>query len=50
MRIGVIVRAGSMWVGLHYSKANRRYCINIVPCVTIWIVRKGGVVPCKSKM
>lgn len=44
-RIGVLFRLGSLWVGVHYSSANRRFCINFVPCVTVWITLRGGIAP-----
>ena len=46
---GVLTNWGSIWVGAHYSPYTRRLCINAVPCVTLWITRKGGAVPCKAK-
>lgn len=45
MKAGVLFRLGSLWVGAHWSRANRRLCINLVPCVTLWIVARGGVTP-----
>lgn len=42
---GLLFRWGSLWIGLHWSPANRRICINLVPCVTVWIVLKGGIRP-----
>lgn len=45
MRYGILFRPGSLWVGAHWSKGNRRLCINLIPCVTIWITLRGGVVP-----
>lgn len=47
MRVGLIFRLGSAWIGAHWSEANRRWCINVVPCVTIWLTLKGGKVPGK---
>jgi hypothetical protein len=35
-RCGIIFRIGSLWVGAHWSGENRRLCVNLVPCVTIW--------------
>ena len=32
----------SAWIGVHYSKRERRVCINLVPFVTIWVALKGG--------
>ncbi len=45
MKAGILVRGGSAWVGVHWSSYNRRFCINLVPFVTIWITLKGGNVP-----
>lgn len=45
MKAGVLLRLGSAWIGVHWSPYNRRFCINLVPFVTIWITLKGGNVP-----
>ena len=45
LHIGVLWRAGSCWIGVHWSPYNRRLCINLLPCVTIWIVLAGGKAP-----
>ncbi|WP_424682950.1 hypothetical protein [Frateuria sp. YIM B11624] len=45
MKAGILFRWGSLWVGAHWSRANRRLCINLVPCVTLWICAPGGVTP-----
>jgi hypothetical protein len=45
IKLGILVRAGSAWVGVHWSPYNHRLCINPVPCVTLWIVFPGGNVP-----
>ena len=39
---GALFRPGSLWIGAHYSKANRRWCINLLPMVTFWLCLKGG--------
>lgn len=39
-KIGVLVRGGSAWLGVHYSKYCKRVCINILPCITLWIGNK----------
>lgn len=44
-RCGWLARKGSMWVGVHYSPGNKRWCINLIPCVTLWITKPGGTVP-----
>jgi hypothetical protein len=50
MKFGILVRAGSLWVGAHYSRSNRRWCVNLLPCVTFYIVLAGGVAPDVEKM
>lgn len=42
---GVLMRAGSFWVGTHWSGRNKRLCVNIVPCVTVWFTWPGGARP-----
>lgn len=45
LRCGLLARWGSCWIGVHYSAFDRRYCINVLPCVTLWITLPGGYVP-----
>lgn len=45
MNFGILFRLGSFWVGAHWSRRNRRLCVNPVPCVTIWFSLKGGTPP-----
>lgn len=47
MKYGVLFRPKSFWIGCHYSDANKRFCINLLPMVTIWITLKGGRTPKK---
>lgn len=47
---GILFRVQSFWIELHYPKFNKRYCLNLLPCITIWWVRKGGVSVDKTKM
>lgn len=42
---GVLFRLSSLWIGVHYSPYNRRFCINLIPCVTLWITKAGGYRP-----
>jgi hypothetical protein len=42
---GWLVRKESLWMGVHYSAFNKRWCINLIPCVTLWITRPGGKAP-----
>jgi hypothetical protein len=45
MKIGILFRLASAWVGVHYSPWNKRVCVNLVPFVTIWVTLKGGNTP-----
>ncbi|QEG09737.1 hypothetical protein CPT_Pepon020 [Stenotrophomonas phage Pepon] len=42
-RFGVLFQPTALWLGAHYSKHNRRLCINLLPMVTLWIARPGGL-------
>jgi hypothetical protein len=44
-KCGLLFRIGSMWIGYHWSRKNRRICINLIPIVTFWITLPGGNVP-----
>jgi len=43
--IFLLFKLHSFWIGIHYSEYHRRYCINILPCITICIVKKNGKIP-----
>ena len=45
MKCGVLLRWESLWVGVHYSPYNRRFCVNLIPFVTVWITKAGGKAP-----
>ena len=45
MRIGMLFNPRAFWVGGHYSRHNKRLCVNLVPMVTFWFVLKGGNIP-----
>lgn len=45
MKAGMLFRLGSAWIGVHYSSYNRRFCINPLPFVTVWVCLRGGKVP-----
>lgn len=45
LHIGVLFRLASCWMGVHYSAYERRFCINPLPCVTVWITLPGGHIP-----
>jgi len=44
-RAGLLFRLASGWVGWHWSAYNKRLCINLIPCCTIWVCLPGGNVP-----
>ncbi|AGR48101.1 hypothetical protein SmphiM12_469 [Sinorhizobium phage phiM12] len=45
MKAGVLFRLGSLWIGAHWSPHNKRLCLNLIPCVTVWITLPGGITP-----
>lgn len=45
LEAGLLFRLGSFWIGAHWSEYNRRICINLVPCVTLWVCLPGGITP-----
>ena len=42
---GLLWNPNALWLGAHYSPANRRHCINLVPCLTVWVRLPGGNEP-----
>lgn len=42
---GILFRWSSLWVGVHWSPYNKRLCLNLIPCLTVWITAPGGVPP-----
>jgi hypothetical protein len=50
LQCGILFNTGAWWIGVHYSPYNKRYCINVLPCITIWISLPDGNVPARSKM
>lgn len=42
---GIILRAGSFWVGFHWAGYNKRLCVNPLPCLTFWFIWQGGIAP-----
>lgn len=33
--VNLVIRAGSLWVGCHYSEYYKSVCIALIPCVVI---------------
>jgi len=44
-RTGILFRLASFWIGIHYSKSCKRWCLNLIPCVTLYINKPNGVLP-----
>lgn len=42
---GLLLNPKALWVGGHYSAHNKRLCVNIFPCLTIWWAQPGGNLP-----
>lgn len=42
---GLLWNPHALWLGAHYSPMNRRHCINLVPCLTVWVRLPGGKEP-----
>lgn len=47
--IGTRFNWNAVWIGMHYSKYNKRTCLNLIPFVTFWVVFAGGTPPLKDK-
>jgi hypothetical protein len=45
MKIGILFRWASGWIGVHYAPYHKRWCINLIPFVTLWITAPGGTTP-----
>jgi len=43
--LGVLFNPSAVWFGAHWSGFNRRLCVNVVPCLTLWVVLPGGTEP-----
>ena len=42
---GLLWNPHAWWIGAHYSPQNKRHCINLVPCLTVWVRLPGGKEP-----
>ncbi len=43
--VGLLFNKHAWWIGVHYSKHNKRVCINLLPCLTLWATQRGGTEP-----
>ena len=42
---GLLFNPSAFWVGCHYSYEQGRYCINLLPCLTVWVTERNGRAP-----
>lgn len=42
---GLLFNPHAWWLGIHYSPYNKRHCINLVPCLTVWVRLPRGKEP-----
>lgn len=42
---GLLYNPHAWWLGVQYSNACHRWCINLVPCLTFWVRGFGGHEP-----
>lgn len=42
---GLLFNSRAWWVGAHYSKHDKRLCVNLIPCFTVWVTLPGGMLP-----
>lgn len=50
MKAGLVIQTGAAWIGCHYSPYEERFCICIIPFITIWICKPGGRGPKKKSV
>jgi len=48
LTFGTLVQKGGWWIGVHYSPNEKRYCLNLLPCLTIYWVMPGGYLPIRE--
>lgn len=44
-RWGLLFKLESLWMGFYWSAKNQRLCVNLIPCVTLWVTKPGGEIP-----
>lgn len=42
-RASILIRLSSFWIGVNYSKAYKRWDINLIPCITLCIEKSNGI-------
>lgn len=50
VKAGIIFQRGALWIGVHYSDCEHRYCINLIPFLTLWIAAPCGRGPKKQSL
>ena len=44
-RCGLLFNPGALWIGMHFSAHNGRLCVNLLPMLTVWFIKVGGIRP-----
>lgn len=44
-QVGLLFNPKALWIGAHYGEHHKRWCINILPCLTVWWTKPGGYLP-----
>lgn len=44
-KFGFVFRPGSFWVGAHRAADGARWCVNLLPCCTVWFGRPPAPKP-----
>ena len=42
-KASILIRLSCFWVGINYSKNQKRWDINLMPCITLCIEKSNGV-------
>lgn len=45
LQCGVLFQPGALWIGAHYGAYAKRWCIQVVPMLTLWVMQRGGLEP-----
>lgn len=43
--VGLLFNPKALWIGAHYGEHHKRWCVNILPCITVWWTKPGGYLP-----
>lgn len=49
MKPYILFQPGALWIGAHYSTEQNRWCIQLIPMLTLCLVLEGGTPPKKIR-